>query len=223
MPFRVTEIIDYLTEPELLAWMLRTPKAKREASSKDSLLIGTRVDLLIQESLFPPSPSLSTLSQPLPQEFLPEHKIAISSCMNAWEKFKVDRPEIVAGIKSIQTEFEHDGIIGHPDIYYEDASRWGIIDVKTSRTMYPRYWTQTAKYTDIAKPSRHPEDTKPRFIGILRLDKESGNYHYMEIDDEEQIKYEISVFQAYQIAYMHNSTQREFIRQQLEQELINVK
>lgn len=212
----VTEVLDYLTEPELLNWMLRTSKAKREASSNEALAIGKEVDKLIQTDLFPTllTTSPPTLAAPLAAK--------VDSCMKAWAEFKAVYPDIVAGIKSVQDELAHGGIVGHPDLFYEDDNRWGIIDVKTSQTMYPRYWTQTAKYTDLKRMSFHTDHyiRKPRFIGVLRLDKESGRFHYASIEVEAAIQYEVSVFEAYRVAYAHNYKLREIIRSQLELEVL---
>ena len=66
------------------------------------------------------------------------------------------------------------------------------------------------------------ERSAPRFIGVLRLDKESGIPDYKEIDDEEYIRYEVSVFNAYKVAYEHNVKNREQIRRMLEEEVLNV-
>jgi len=158
-----------------------------------------------------------------PQQTIPASlAISIENSMKAWGQFKQDRPDIITGIKAIQVELEHDGMLGHPDAFFEDDNRWGIIDFKTSRTMYPRYWTQTAQYTELKRFSHHLDTyiRKPRFIAILRLDKETGKPHYLEICDEGQIAYEVGVFGAYRVAYEHNQRCREFIRQQLELEIL---
>ncbi len=215
----VTEVLDYLTEPELLAWMLRMSPKKRETISEESKAIGTRVDLLIQRDILPPSSSgeASALS-PLP----PGLEAQVASCIAAWGVFKEARPDIIRGIKDIQIELQQDGIVGHPDIFYEDSEKWGIIDVKSSKTMYPKYWTQTAIYTELKRLSYHFDTylKKPRFIGVLRLDKESGKPYYLEINNEAVIQYEVGVFNAYRVAYEHAFKNREFIRQQLEGEII---
>ena len=209
----VTEILDHLTEPELLSWMLRTPKAKREAKSDDSKTIGTIVDNLIRKDLFPNTPILVELKP------LAKHEEAIGNCMKAWGIFKLERPDVISGIRGIQEELIHDGIIGHPDIYFEDAVRWGIIDVKTSKTIYPKYWTQTAEYSELKRLMLRILN-KPRFIGVLRLDKESGKPYYLEITDEDQIQYEVRVFESYRVTYEHAFKNREFLRQQLELEVL---
>jgi len=200
----VTEVLDYLTEPELLSWMLRTSKAKRDAVSKESLEIGTVVDRMIQEDLFP---SASSEAPPSPLPLSPLSPTPppppLAGAWGAGERGKGGRPDIISGVKGIQLELEHGGIVGHPDIFYEDDTRWGIIDVKTSRTMYPRYWTQTAEYTELKRLLDYKYVDKPRFIAILRLDKESGLPFYMEITDESQIAYEVGIFNAYRMAYDH--------------------
>lgn len=225
MKTRVTEVLDYLIEPELLAWMLRTSKAKREAASTEALIIGSYVDLHIQLDLKQAYPQIVAPVVEAQVQHIPEHLCQrTDNCIGAWEKFKLRRPDIVASIVRIQPELEVDGIIGHPDFECETTDRWGIIDVKTSRTVYPKNWTQTAKYTDLKARSYHTDKymRKQRFLGVLRLDKETGEPFYTEIEDESQIAYEVRIFEAHRRLYDHNVRVREFIRQQLEREVLGV-
>lgn len=193
---RVTQVLDYLTEPELLAWYLKTGKATCKKISEAALRVGTIVDKLIQDDIKDGG------------YLLPGEDEPISNCMTAWEKFKKDWPLKIKTIESIQPELTDGEIIGHPDIVTE----WGIIDIKTSRAIQPRYWTQTAKYAQMAG--------KPK-IAILRLDKELGIYEFKE-QGQEVIDYELGVFNAYLVAYKHNTTIREIVRKQLEAEVLGV-
>lgn len=206
----VTEVMDYLTEKELLEWMLRTPKARREQTSEEAKRVGSLVDKAIQADLRQVEPVKIAAAD-----------IASANCWQAWQRFKLERPEIIRGIQvnEIQQELRLGDLVGHPDLPYEDEDRWGILDVKCSRSIYPRYFTQTAQYSEM-KLMSNPSyiNTWPRFIGIVRLDKESGNYEYIEITDEKVIQYEVSIFAAYRLAYDHNFKVREIVRQQLEME-----
>ena len=193
---RVTEILDYLTEPELLAWYIRMGKAACKKISDTSKSIGTAVDLMIQQDIKKQGYAVVTGT---PEE----------SCMNAWEKFKHDNPSFISSILSIQTELNDGEIVGHPDIITINQ----IVDIKTSRAIQPRHWTQVSKYAQMAK--------KPK-VAILRLDKETGNYEFKE-QGQEVIDYELGVFNAYLVAFKHNTIIREIIRQQLEMEVLGVK
>lgn len=219
---RVTEILDYHTPPELLSWMLRTSKPKREASSQDSLAIGTIVDLLIQVDIT--KKEYFNADEVAILDLRDKYKIPVDNCMRAWDQFKKEHPEIVSNITEIQPELVYKDVMGHPDLVYSSKDRWGIIDVKTSKTVYPKYFTQTAEYADMYRWTKllGPQEgiARPYFIAILRLDKESGKYFYQEVSDESLIEYEIGVFEAYKVAYEHSFKNREFLRQQLELEVL---
>lgn len=213
---RVTEVLDYLTEPELLAWMLRTSKAKRERASEDALLVGTYVDVCVQADL-------KGVDRP-PQTLVGEALETSINCLKAWDGFRNDRPDILAGIVGMQEEVSDGVVVGHPDLIFDNGARRGIIDVKTSGAMYPKYWTQTAEYAKLKWGPGFLDDFLkiPGFLGILRLDKKTGIYHYVELDTLIMIRYEVEMFEAYHKAYTHNFMAREFIRQQLEEGVLNV-
>ncbi len=193
---RVTQVLDYLTEPELMAWYLRTGKAACKKISDEALRIGTAVDKMIQEDIKGDG------------YLCPAEDTPIENCMAAWEKFKLAHPTYISLITGFQNELTDGEVVGHPDIILADQ----IDDVKTSRAIQPRYWTQTAKYAQMAGKNN---------IGILRLDKETGNYEY-KVMGKQVIDYELGVFNAYLVAYKHNTTIREIVRQQLEAEVLGV-
>ena len=192
----VTTILDYLTEPELLAWFIRTGKAGCKKIQDESLRVGKAVDSLIQQDIKKQG------------YVVPNSDLAIGNCMMAWEKFKLAYPSYVGSIVSIQQEINDGEIVGHPDILTADE----VSDVKTSRAIQPRHWTQTAKYASMAKRSR---------IAIIRLDKETAEFEY-KWQGQEVIDYELTVFNAYLVAYKHNTIIREIIRKQLELEVLGV-
>ena len=133
----VTRVMDYLAEPELVNWFLNTPKAKRQAISEESLRIGTAVDELVRMDIQGEG------------YFVPLNEEAITKSMEAWEAFKKERPSFYASIvkKECQRELEIDGLLGHPDLILERDGAWGVVDIKTSKSIMPRYWTQTAQYS----------------------------------------------------------------------------
>ena len=202
---RVTEVIDYLKEPELVKWMLRTSEKKRKQIEDDSLRVGSRVDLLVQQDLRDGG------------YLLPEDDSEVMSCMTAWEKFKKSRPDIVEAIQLEEMQRElsmrmPDGevVFGHPDLPILQKDRWGILDIKSSKNIWPKHFTQDAVYTEMKRVMDGM--SLPRFIGILRLDKASELPFYQEITDESYIQYEVSVFNAYYLAFNHNRNNRETIR-----------
>lgn len=205
---KVTEVLDYLLEPELVAWKLKKGSAACKKIGDEAMRVGSAVDLLIRQDI---------------QDggyLMPEADEPVINCMMGWEKFKKDRPEfsetVVKGL--MQTEFSDGDLIGHPDFPIIRGDSVGIVDLKCASGIRPKYWTQTAKYLDMWQRI-HPK----RFIGILRLDKvDPGKYEYIEITDETFIRYEIGVFQAYYLAFNHAQQTREQLRKQLEDELLNV-
>ena len=207
MSFSVTQVLDYLTEPELLNWMLKNSKAKREKAGDEAKRIGSMVDKMVQEDIKDDG------------YLVHEGEEAVASCMKAWELFKVDHPWFVPSVVSMQAELRQGDIVGHPDMICEREESWGIVDIKTSRSIYPRYWTQTAKYLDMA---RHDQRPSKHWIAILRLDKESGLYEFKRTYDQDYIQYEIELFKAYELAFNHNRINREHIRQLLENETLGV-
>ena len=207
----VTEILDYLTDKELLKWIENNSKAKRKNITDSAIRVGKEVDLLVQQDIKEGG------------YLVPEGNEPITNCLKAWELFKKENPQFVSSVKSMQTELRKGELVGHPDFIIEDAYRFGVIDLKCSRAIMPRHWTQTAKYLDLVKSyatKRSP--TCKEFIGILRLDKTTGLYEYKEMRDPDDIAYEVYVFDAYYTTYQHNFNNREIIRQQLEEELLNV-
>lgn len=201
----VTEVLDYLTEPELLNWKLNNSKAKVKAISDEALRVGNAVDLLVQQDIRDGG------------YLVPEGDTPIENCMRAWELFKKDYPLFVPSVLEMQTELTSEDLIGHPDFIHSN----GITDLKCSKSIWPRHWTQTAKYFDLKFDNTSAAWSKG-FIAVVRLDKKLGVYEYVKIEDQAYIAYEISVFDAYLLAYYHNVRNREMIRQQLEKELLDV-
>jgi hypothetical protein len=209
----VTEVIDYLKEPELVNWIENNSKAKRKAITEESLRVGKEVDLLVQEDV--------REGGYLP----PEGDNQICNCMKAWELWKKEKPEIFNGIvkNDMQRELSmimDDGetVIGHPDLPIILKERWGILDVKSSKSIWPNNYTQDAIYTEMMR--LEDKIILPRFIGILHLKKETGLFAYTEITDEAYIQYEVSVFKARYLAFNHAKNNREILRRQLEEELL---
>lgn len=203
---RVTEILDYLTEPELLKWYLDKGKAFCKKISDEALYIGKNVDQMIQDDIRGIGYAV------------PNNDPKIANCMSAWELFKKDRPDFVKSITAMQEELVWNDIVGHPDFMTETPKRWGIVDLKCSSSIRPRYFTQTAQYSEMKRLSA--KFTKPRYIAVLRLGKDSGLYEYKEIDDEGIIKYEVNVFEAHLMLFKHNMSIREILRRQLEMEVL---
>lgn len=200
----VTEILDYLTEPELVRWIENNSKAKRKSIRDEALRVGTAVDLLVQQDIKEGG------------YLVPEGDLPIENCMVGWELFKKEHPEFVSSVIEMQIELKQGELVGHPDFVIEN----GIIDLKCSSGIRPKYWTQVAKYYDMRWTDKIIMENCGT-IGIIRLEKmekKEPKYEYILNNNREYINYEIEVFGAYYVAYLHAFKNREMIRQQLEEE-----
>ena len=215
---RVTEVLDYLTEPELLKWFMTKGKAFCDRSSKEALIIGTIIDQAIQDTVKLGKYTFNGYKEDLKIEE------KIKNSLSAWDKFSTNPekygadPRFISCINMMQEELTDGDVVGHPDMDLDYGDLIEISDVKTSKMIYPKYWTQTAKYSDM-KIKKYGI-TKPRSISILRLDKENAEPYYVRITDENVIQYELTVFEAYKLTYKHAFNMREVLRQQLEEELL---
>ena len=207
----VTEVLEYCPEPELLAWQLSVGKAKAEKISTEAKRVGTLVDKWIQQDVLGELPGS-----------LDQKELEGSNCLIGWTQFKSDYPELIGNIVSIQRELVTGDLVGHPDLEVALGDRWGFIDIKCAGAIRPKYWTQTAKYTEM-KRRMAGTHLPPCFLGILRLDKRSGllkNYEYVEWNDLEKIQYEVEMFEHYLTIYQHGRQVQEWRRQALEQEVL---
>ena len=208
---RVTDVLDYLKEPELVNWMLKNSAAKRKAIQEEAFRIGTSVDELVRQDVVEGG------------YLTPEDDSAVLNCMTAWESFKKAHPEFIGSVVETQTNLEdkENDITGHPDFVIRRANdTWGIVDLKTSSGIRPTYWTQTAQYSEMWRKMK--KTSLPRFIGVLRLDKKEGTWEYKEIADETVIRYEVEIFRSMLLLFRHGESVRESLRQQLEKEILDI-
>ena len=196
---RVTKILSYFTEPELIGWIERNSKAKRLAIRNEAFRVGSLVDSLVQEDIN----NGGYLS--------PEGDEPVENCLKAWELFKKDHPDYVGRVKEMQVDLKEGEVTGHPDFVLD----FQIDDLKCATSIRPSYWTQTSKYFRM----RFGKVSSGK-IGVLRLDKKSALYEYKVIDDINYINYENEVFDAYHLAFNHAQKNREVLRKQLEDEIL---
>lgn len=206
---RVTEVLDGLLEQDFVGYIEKNSKAKRLAIREEAFRVGRTVDEIIQLDIKDGG------------YLAPEGDEPVLRCLEAWELFKKDYPLFVPQVVSMQEEMVVDDITGHYDFFVERDGEWGIVDLKCASGIRPKYWTQTAQYSEMKMKLVERLKNKPRFIGVLRLDKQSGLYEYKEIVDETFIRYEVEVFNAYYLTFTHAQAVRDQIRNQLEEELLD--
>ena len=206
----VTQVLDWIIEPELLAWYKRVGFKKAEEISTAAKQVGSTVDYLIQADI--KGTVLEASSVP--------YAVEVTNCLHAWQRFKEEHPAFLKSITDMQREVTDGEVVGHPDLEILEQGRCGIVDIKTSKAIQPKHWLQVAKYLDLAHPQALSATPFGYLIGILRLDKLTGLYEYREIRDPSVILEEVKVFEAYLLAYQHGQRIREVMRQQLEQEVL---
>lgn len=206
---RVTEVLGYHTPPELINWIEKNSKKKREAIRDEAFRVGSAVDALVQQDI----KDGGYLS--------PEGDSPIENCLAGWEAFKKEHPLFVDTVDAsqMQRDLKVGNLTGHPDFVIRRGSTWGVMDLKCASGIRPTYFTQCAAYTDMIKTLDGLDS--PSFIGVVRLDKkDAGRFEYVEITDKDYIAYEVEVFKAYLTAFNHSMFTKETLRQQLENETL---
>lgn len=206
----VTTILDRCMEPELVAWRERVGPKKAEAISTEAKRVGSLVDSLVQLDLKTGSYRLEHLSKPEPE---------VACCMAAWEAFKIQQPDFRGSVKLMQAELTDGMVVGHPDFIVESELGWGIVDLKTSKAIQPKHWTQVVAYAYL-RQAMEPLLPPPVFVAILRVDKATGQPEYQMLTEPTDFLYEWSLFQAYRLIAHHGEMTRERTRLFLEQEAL---
>lgn len=205
----VTQVLDHYQEPELVDWKLSKGKVACEKISTEAKRVGSLVDEIIK----------AELQRREPPPFDPKD-IEVVNCLQAWQRHKERHPDFVLTVTGIQTELIVDDLVGHPDLEITEPTRWGIVDIKTSKAIQPKHWTQTGKYRRMRE--QLTPNPLPSFIGILRLDKQTAQPEYRIIDDPTILEYEAAVFDHYLATYQHSQRLREILRQLREAEVLDV-
>ena len=208
----VTQVLEEFPNKQLVEWMLRDPKKAKQVGD-EAKRIGSATDWFIQQEFKPVLPlDQATPLTPIEQE-------AVKNCLQAWQTFKQQRPDLIAAVTGIQTELTDGEIVGHPDLIVQTPERFGIIDVKTSKAIQPTHWVQVAAYLSLHAPL--PVMTSV-FLGVLRLDKQTGQPEYRELFDPLELARLAEVWRAYRTLAQHQEQHRELMRGMREQEALDV-
>lgn len=187
----VTQILETFPEKELVEWKLRVGPVKAKQVSEEAKHIGSATDLKVQADCKGlPQDTFETLSS--------VEKVAVESCWQGWQKFKADHPDFLPSLTGIQQELVQGEYIGHPDFLLKREGWFGVVDLKCASQIRPSHWTQVAAYSWL-KDSEH----NALSLAILRLDKTTGGYEYVELTDPDQINYEVQVWLNYKVLYEH--------------------
>lgn len=198
----VTEILDYSCPPYLAAWFKKNSAAKCEQIAKETADCGTLVNRLIEDDILKGS------------YVSPIGKQDALTCLAQWEILKREHPNFVPSVKRMQTELKAFGIVGHPDFENEEATGWGITDLKCTSGIRLKNWIQEAQY---ARMKMDMESLPfPSFIRTIRLPRDGSKYEWVEIRDERMIRKLWWMFDAYYQVFLSEKVINEFFRQQNE-------
>lgn len=161
----VTTIMRSLPNPKLEAWKNRTPNWKEISALASE--IGTKTHRIIERHL---------KDEPLDGLYCNEIEKPFSA-FRAWQ--------YTSGFELVDTErmiWSANGYGGTVDLIgYLDGELY-LIDIKTSKAVYPDYSLQIAAYR-----TGYEERTEKNIegMGILRLDKPTGEFEWKEYCEDE--------------------------------------
>ena len=160
----VTTIIQSVPKPQLESWKSRTPNWRE--ISRHARDVGSRTHRIIERYL----------KDGLIDEFHSEEIARSFSAFRCWLDTSGFEP--VESERMIWSESGYGGTVDlvgylHDELY--------LIDIKTSRAVYPDYSLQIAAYR-----TGYEERTREKIkgMGIGRLDKPTGGFEWRAYDDE---------------------------------------
>jgi hypothetical protein len=152
---RITQVLDYFSEPGLVDWKMKVGKKEAKRISTIALKIGSKVDAIIKGTEKPKKSD--------PQE--------VRNCIEGFNRWKADY-KVTDSELVFPNRFYDDieMLTGEADCIYKDT----LIDFKCSRAISKRYWLQVSKYSSYYSVFK---------VGILRFDKNTSEYEFKTNDD----------------------------------------
>ena len=170
---RVTSILGYFQNPDLVAWKIRVGAKEAKRISTIAMKRGTNVDEAIRchvQGL--KVPKFKTIEE--------------ENCFKAYLQWREDYA--ITDIQSASTLYDDEArIAGTPDLWLPCET----CDIKCASEIRDNYWLQTEWY------ARKRGDS---FKSILRLDGNLGVYEYVRKPVSD---YELQVFEALVTAYKY--------------------
>ena len=171
---RISTILDYFTERQLVEWMIKHGKDSKRMS-KQATKVGTEVDQAIKQFV-----AFGTYGK--------VKTVEANSCLEGFKRWYEDyNPVLTIGKRLFSDDLK---LTGEPDLYWNSR----ILDIKCASAIRPKYHLQTAAYAMM--------DGKDA-TGILRLHKQLEDYEYIERndvevdDDKETFLYMLRVFRYF--------------------------
>lgn len=158
---RVTAPLNYFATPDLQEFFKNNSKNKIEKISTETKAIGTEVHLLTERL---------DKGEDIPMKGLCQETY---HCLEAYNKFKKDKVKSIDAIEKFVRDDEL-LIAGTIDRIINGDT---VLDIKTSSQIKKTHKLQATVYADLAMRSMSTKITK---IAIVRLDKLTGEYEYVE-------------------------------------------
>ena len=160
---RITSVLDYFAPPQLVDWKMKLGKFASSKVSKEAKKVGTRVDGLIKTHIITGKDKLTA-----------NDGQAVVNCYKGYLQYTKDySPKFECVDKTLF--WDELRVAGTLDLLHTTD---GVIDIKCSESIRKNYWIQVAMYTKMLSLSNGKLYDK---MGVLRLDKLTGEYQYKNI------------------------------------------
>ena len=167
-PIRITEVLNYFTEPWMLDWYAKNGKAYCNRVSKAAMKVGTRVDEIIKKECVESS-HIATQYKKESDE--------VRNALTAYRKWAdVYKPKSITPCTRLYATINSHEITGEPDLMVDNV----LVDIKCSWSISLKYWLQVNMYRHL-EPGPYGKDNSSK-VAILRLDKKTGSYEYVVKD-----------------------------------------
>jgi hypothetical protein len=183
---RVTSVLDFFANPKLVEWKVKLGNKEANKISKVAKATGTRVDGLIKNHVTTGKINLTK-----------NDSQSVVNCTRGYLQWVKDySPNIIATDKTLF--WEELGVAGTLDLQSLD----GVIDIKCSESIRKNYWIQVAIYVKMLLTKGEKVDK----MGVLRLDKLTGEYEYKVLQFDERF---VSLFIGLLSNYRYQQKEKE--------------
>lgn len=162
---RVTTVLHFFTPEDLVKWGLKVGKKEHGEITKLAMKIGTRVDKISTAIMDNKKWAITKKDHP-----------AVRNCVEGFQRWLKEENPV---INDYQVTCKDDSLMiaGTRDIR---INNYTIVDVKCSGRINLSYWIQIGTYAFLS-------GLPIKRLGILRLDKLTGDYEYKEIEYTEHL------------------------------------
>lgn len=190
---RVTEVLDYFAEPELVNWKVKVGAKEAKRVSSVALKLGSKVHKYIEDVLGGKDAKFSRAKD----------SFELNNCLRAFEKFRANYDLQTEDMEK-EVKSEYLGVVGHYDWFGWVGGRPTLIDWKSSARINKKYWVQVHMYAYLRGVALGHLD-----VGICRLDKNIGEYEF------EVMKYDegfVEVFKSMLMAYRYMKGDAQWVK-----------